>query len=145
MPDKEAALNAMRRVIYALNAGDNSACLSGMSDNVVIVDDVAPFHRTGRQEAEQWLRRLADMRKRLHASLTLEAADVRVAGNRAYIVAPGVLKGSLVESDFEMNGLVTSTLVEHDGKWSVDSLIWSNAQEGSTFVAAIGGKRTLAG
>jgi hypothetical protein len=30
-----------------------------------------------------------------------------------------------VESDFEMNGLVTSTLVERDGKWLVDSLIWS--------------------
>ena len=63
MSDKEAALNAMRRVIYAVNAGDNSACLTGMSDNVVIVDDVAPFHRTGLQEAEQWLRRLAETRK----------------------------------------------------------------------------------
>ena len=125
MPDKEAALNAMRRVIHALNAGDNSACLTGMSDNVVIVDDVAPFHRTGRQEAEKWLRRLADTRKRLHASVSLEAAEVRVANNRAYIVAPGVLKGSLVETDFEMNGLVTSTLVERDGKWLIDSLVWS--------------------
>ena len=125
MSEKDEALNAMRRVIHALNAGDNSACLTGMSDNVVIVDDVAPFHRTGRQEAELWLRRLADTRKRLHASVTLDAAEVRVASNRAYIVAPGVLKGSLVESDFEMNGLVTSTLVERDGKWLVDSLIWS--------------------
>ena len=77
MSEKEAALNAMRRVIYGMNAGDHSACLSGMSDSVVIVDDVAPFHRTGRQEAERWLRRLADTRKRLHASLTLEAADIR--------------------------------------------------------------------
>ena len=125
MSEKEDALNAMRRVIHAVNAGDNSACLTGMSDNVVIVDDVAPFHRTGRQEAEKWLRRLADTRKRLHASVSLEAADVRVARKRAYIVAPGVLKGSLVESDFEINGLVTSTLVERDGKWLVDSLIWS--------------------
>ena len=125
MSEKEAALNAMRRVIYAVNAGDNSVCLTGMSDNVVIIDDVAPFHRTGRQEAEKWLGRLADTRKRLHASLTLDAADVRVADKSAYIVAPGVLKGSLVKSDFEINGLVTSTLVERDGKWLVASLIWS--------------------
>jgi ketosteroid isomerase-like protein len=125
MSEKDAALNAMRRVIHAINAGDNSACLTSMSDDVVIVDDVAPFHRTGRQEAELWLRRLADTRKRLHTSVSLETADVRVASKRAYIVAPGVLKGSLVESDFEMNGLVTSTLVERDGNWLVDSLIWS--------------------
>jgi ketosteroid isomerase-like protein len=125
MSEKEAALNALRRVIYAVNAGDNDACLTGMSDNVVIVDDVAPFHRTGHQQAEQWLHRLADTRKRLHASLSLEAADVRVDNKRAYIVAPGVMKGTLVESDFEINGLVTSTLVERGGKWLIDSLIWS--------------------
>lgn len=125
MSDQEAALNAMRRVIFAVNAGDNDACLDGMSDNVVIVDDVAPFHRTGRQDAEQWLRRLANTRKRLHASLRLGDANVRVSSDRAYIVAPGALKGSLVESDFEMNGVVTSTLVERDGRWLVDSLIWT--------------------
>ena len=125
MSEKESALNALRRVIHAMNAGDNSACLTGMSDNVVIVDDVAPFHRTGRQEAEQWLRRLAETRRRLHASVSMEDADVRVAGKRAYIVAPGILKGSLVQSDFEISGLVTSTLVERDGKWLVDILIWS--------------------
>ena len=123
------ALNALRRVIYAINAGDHSAFLTGMSDNVVIIDDVSPFHRTGRQEAEHWLHRLADTRQGLHASLSLEAADVRVDSKRAYIVAPAVMKGSLVRSDFEINGLVTSTLVERDGKWLIDSLIWSGRKE----------------
>jgi ketosteroid isomerase-like protein len=125
MSEKEAALNAMRRVIYAMNAGDNSACLTGMTNNVVIVDDVAPFRRTGRQGAEKWLHRLADSRKRLDASLTLETAEVRVSSKRAYIVAPGLLKGGLVKSEFEINGLVTSTLIERKGEWLVDSLIWS--------------------
>ena len=52
MSEKEAALNAMRRVIDAVNSGENSAGLSVMSENVVIIDDVAPFQRTGREEAE---------------------------------------------------------------------------------------------
>ena len=126
MSEKEAALSAMRRVIDAVNSGENSAGLAGMSENVVIIDDVAPFQRTGRQEAEQWFRRIANSRNRLHASLSLETADVRVDGERAYIVAPGQLKGSLSETDFEVNGVVTSTLVERDGNWLVDSLIWSS-------------------
>ena len=125
MSDKEAALNAMRRIIHALNAGDNGACLAGMSDEVVIVDDIAPFCRTGQQEAEQWLARLADIRKQLFASLSLKDADVRVADNRAYVVAPVILKGSLAKSDFEMNGIVTSILASRDGKWLVDILVWS--------------------
>lgn len=128
MSEKEAALNAMRRVIDAVNSGENSAGVTGMSENVVIIDDVAPFQRTGRQEAEQWFRRLANARSRLHASLTLETADVRVSGDRAYIVAPGALKGSLSEADFEVNGVVTSTLVESGGNWLVDSLVWSSGR-----------------
>lgn len=128
MSEQEAALNAMRRVIDAVNSGENSAGITGMSENVVIIDDVAPFHRSGREEAEQWFRRLANGRNRLHASLSLDTADVRVSGDRAYIVAPGHLKGSLAESEFEVGGLVTSTLIERDGNWLVDSLIWSSGR-----------------
>ena len=58
MSEKEAALNSVRRVIDAVNSGENSAGLKGMSENVVIIDDVAPFQRNGLEEAEQWFRRL---------------------------------------------------------------------------------------
>ena len=125
MSEKEAALNAVRRLIHALNAGDNDACLAGMTRNVVIVDDVAPFQRSGRKGAEKWLARLADTREQLLATVRLEDAEVRVADKGAYIVAPGILKGSLVASDFEINALVTATLVERDGQWLVNTLVWS--------------------
>ncbi len=128
MSEKEAALNAVRHVIDAVNSGENSAGLKGMSENVVIIDDVAPFQRTGLEEAEQWFRRLANSRSRLHASLSVETADVRVSGERAYVVAPGHLKGRLAEADFEVTGFVTSTLVERDGNWLVDSLVWSSGR-----------------
>ena len=128
MSEKEAALDAMRRVIDAVNSGENSAGLSAMSENVVIIDDVAPFQRTGREEAEQWFRRLANARSRMHASLSLDTADVQVASGRAYLVAPGCLHGKLTAGDYEIRGVVTSTLVERDGNWLVDSLIWSSGR-----------------
>lgn len=128
MSEKEAALSAMRRVIDAVNSGENSAGVTGMSENVVIIDDVAPFQRAGRQEAEQWFRRLANSRSRLHASLSIDTADVRVSGDRAYIVAPGHLTGNLSDADFKVDGVVTSTLVESEGTWLVDSLIWSTGR-----------------
>jgi hypothetical protein len=128
MSEKEAAVSALRRVIDAINSGENSAGLTGMSENVVIIDDVAPFRSTGREEAEQWFRRLANTRNRLHASVSLEAADVRLAGDKAYIVAPGVYKASLADADFEVKGLVTSTLVAQDGNWLVDSLVWGSGR-----------------
>ncbi|MCL6698417.1 nuclear transport factor 2 family protein [Sphingomonas sp. NSE70-1] len=128
MSENEAALSALRHVIDAMNSGENSAGLSAMSENVVIIDDVAPFQRAGRDEAEQWFRRLANARNRLHASLSLDVADVQVSGDRAYVVAPGHLNGRLSDADFHVDGVVTSTLTERDGSWLVDSLIWSRGR-----------------
>ncbi len=125
---EEAALNAMRRVIDAVNSGENSAGIMGMTEDVVIIDDVEPFHRRGREEAEHWFRRLANGRNKLNASLTLDTADVRVSADRAYIVAPGHLRGSLSDKEFEVEGVITSTLVERDGDWLVDSLVWSSGR-----------------
>lgn len=125
MSETQAALAGVRRVIDALNSGEDADVLDGMTDDVVIIDDVAPFRRAGREDAVLWLRRVAEARNRLGAHLSLESAPVQLEGDRAYLVAPGAIKGNLAEADFEVDGLVTSTLVERDGKWLVDSLIWS--------------------
>jgi ketosteroid isomerase-like protein len=125
MSETEAALAGVRNVTDALNSGEDTDVLAGMADDVVIIDDVAPFHWTGHQEAQQWLRRVARTRKRLSASLSLDSAAVQLAGDRAYLVAPGAIKGGLADADFEVDGLVTSTLIVRNGKWLVDSLVWS--------------------
>jgi hypothetical protein len=69
---------------------------------------------------------VVDARQRLHASLTLEDADVRVAQDQAYVVAPGHLKGSATAGEFHVDGLLASTLEERDGRWLVNSLVWSS-------------------
>ena len=125
MSETEAALAGVRRVIDALNSGDDDDVLAGMTDDVVIIDDVAPFHWTGRHDAEQWLERVGNTRSRLSASLRMDSASVQLEGGRAYLVAPGAIRGHLAEADFEVDGLVTSTLIERDGKWLIDSLVWS--------------------
>ena len=126
MSEKEAPLNAVRGLVEAINEGHNSAGLSVLTDDVVIIDDIPPFRWSGHEGAELWLRRLAMTRKRLNASVTLEDADVRVAQERAYVIAPGQLEGSSAQGRFQLGGLLSSTLVERDGKWLVDSLVWSN-------------------
>ena len=128
MAEKDAALRTVHAVIEAVNGGQNTSGLNCMSDNVVIIDDIAPFYRTGKQEAELWLRRLATARDRLHASMNLDAADVRVAGDRAYVVAPGLLKGNLAERVVDVSGTVTATLENRDESWLVTSLVWSSGR-----------------
>lgn len=125
MSDREGPLRVLRAVIDAMNSGANTAGLKNMTEKVVIIDDVPPFHRTGRHEAELWFRRLAVARDRLDASLKLENADVRVEDNRAYIVAPGIFTGMLEGAPVDVNGTITATL-QHDGAWLVDGLVWSS-------------------
>jgi ketosteroid isomerase-like protein len=125
MSVKEGPHRALRAVIDAMNNGENTAGLTNMTDNVVIIDDIPPFHRTGRQEAELWFRRLAVARDRLGASLKLDDADIRVDEDKAYIVAPGLFSGALEGEDVTVNGTLTATLVQRQGTWLVDGLIWS--------------------
>ena len=125
MSENEGPLRVLRGVIDAMNTGENTAGLANMTADVVIIDDVPPFHRTGHQEAELWFRRLAVARSRLNASLSLGNADVRVEEDRAYIVGPGLFTGSLEGTDVDVNGTLTATLVQRHGTWLVDGLIWS--------------------
>ena len=126
MSDNEGALAVLNRVIEAMNTGDNTEVLSHMTDNVVIVDDVAPFYRNGHADAEEWLRGIAKGRNFLHASFGLQSAEVNEADGRAYIVAPGVWKGRVPEENLEVDGLATATLVHRGGRWVIDALVWGS-------------------
>ena len=128
MSEKEAALGVVQGVIDAMNKGENTVGLAGLNQDVVIIDDVRPFRRSGHLEAELWFRRLSNGRNRLNASLGLKEVDVRVSEDRAYVVAPGVLNGSLNDTSFGVDGTVTATLVRNDGSWLVDTLIWSSGR-----------------
>ena len=126
MSDKEAALDAVRGLVDAINEGHNTSGLAALTEDVVIIDDIPPFRWSGQEGAELWFRRLAMTRKRLNASVALHDADVRIAQERAYGVAPGTLEGNSGQGAFQLGGLLSSTLVEQDGKWLVDGLVWSN-------------------
>ena len=115
----------MHAVIDAMNSGENTAGIGGMTEKVVIVDDVPPFHRTGRQQAEIWFRRLAVARNRVDASFKFESGEIRVDDGRAYIVAPGRYTGTLDGAEVDVNGTHTATLIQRHGTWLVDGLIWS--------------------
>jgi ketosteroid isomerase-like protein len=122
----EDSLAVLNRVVEAMNGGDSAEFLANMAENVVIVDDVAPFYRSGLADAEQWLQGLSKSRNMLQASFSLQFAEVSEADDRAYIVAPGSWKGSLPDENLEVDGLATVTLVHREGAWLIDALVWGS-------------------
>ena len=124
MSQDEMPVSVLRALIDAMNRGEHRAGLASMTEDVVIIDDVPPFKRAGRQEAERWFERLSVARDRVGASLTLENTEVRIAGGRAYVVAPGLYRGNVDGAGVEVKGTLTATLGRCDGTWLVDGLVW---------------------
>jgi ketosteroid isomerase-like protein len=124
MSGNEDPVSVLRALIDAMNRGERHAGLKSMTEDVVIIDDVPPFRRAGRQEAERWFERLSVARERVEASLTLENAEVRVAGDTAYVVAPGLYRGTVDGTGIDVKGTLTATLGRRDGTWRIDSQVW---------------------
>ena len=124
MPNDEEPIRVFCALIDAMNSGDHPAGLASMTEDVSIIDDVPPFRRNGRKEAERWFERLSVARERVEASLTLENAEVRVAGGRADVVAPGLYRGTVDGTGVDVKGTLTATLGRRDGIWMVDGLVW---------------------
>jgi hypothetical protein len=125
----EAPLDALRLVLDAMNSGEKVVGLDNMTDDVTIIDDVAPFHRSGRREAELWFRRLDVARSRVKACLKLEGADVRMDAGRAYIVGDCIFTGSVEGADVDVTGTLTASLVQPRGKWLVRALVWTSKSQ----------------
>ena len=123
----DAPLAALRLVLDAMNSGDKDACLENMTDDVVIIDDVPPFPRAGRREAQRWFKRLDVARSRVKARLKLEGADVRTDVGRAYIVGDCIFTGSVEGQDTQLAGKLTASLVRPQGKWLVRALVLTGA------------------
>ena len=126
MPVRESPLNALRLVLDAMNSGEKAVGLRNMTQDVTIIDDIPPFHRTGRREAELWFRRLDVARTRLHACLRLEGAQVSMKDDRAYIVGDCILTGSVEGRDTDATGTLIASLVQPREKWLVRALVWSS-------------------
>jgi ketosteroid isomerase-like protein len=124
MPRNEDPVSVLRALIDAMNRGEHDAGLTSMTEDVVIIDDVPPFRRAGRREAKRWFERLSVARARVKASLTVENAEVRVAGDTAYVVAPGLYRGTVDGARVDVKGTLTATLGRRDGTWRVDGLVW---------------------
>ena len=126
MSENAGALAVARQFVDLLNRGDSNAAEQLLTDDVVVVDDVAPFRWKGSVAAKTWLRLIDGTRKRLHASLELVELDrVSGSGSQAYLVVPGTLNMTSAGGDFSTSGLLTLTFQRVENEWLVSTVVWS--------------------
>lgn len=126
MLDKSHAARVVEQFLNALDGGDVAGALAGLADDVLIVDDVAPFRRVGIATAEAWLKEVIGARKRLQMSLSLaDRTRCDVGDGRIYIVARGNLSITSAGGSAEESGVLTFTLRDVEGSWMIDTIVWS--------------------
>ena len=129
MSKNESPIAALRNVVHAMNCGDRTEALTQMTSDVVIIDDLPPFHRKGRRDAERWLESLVRTRTALNASLKLESADVSEVDEGAYIVMPAAWTGRVQQVDSEISGILTATLIRRETTWLIQALVWASREK----------------
>ena len=119
---------AIADFVDAVNRGDHTGALAGLTDDVSIVEDLAPYRWQGPDAGSDWLEAMSDNAQRngiTSISMNLRnATRVEIEGEYAYAIVPGVLTyggGSPRQAD----GLLTFAMIEQEGRWMIRSFAWS--------------------
>jgi len=120
--------------VDAVNRGDQAGAIAHLSDDVTIIEDLAPFRWTGPNAGPEWMMAMWENAQRNGISaIVMEISPpmrVEVEENGAYAVVPGLLSyerpGSMLRSD----GLLTFSLRASSGQWLINGLVWSGPTAG---------------
>jgi ketosteroid isomerase-like protein len=125
---------AIRTMVGAVNEGDLQAALEAFADSAVIIEDIPPYRWDGAGAVMAWLKAMGANAQRLGATEVamelMASARTEVDGNRAYSVHSGRLSLGAGDSKLTADGQLTFTLINSNGAWLIDSLVWSGSQPG---------------
>jgi hypothetical protein len=122
-------LSEVRGFIADVNSGNASDALQRLTEDVCIVEDIAPFRWTGTEAGGQWLAAMGANAQRLGVTaITMnpgEAQRIEIEGNYGYCIVPGMVllerKGTALRED----GLITFAMQFEGEQWRISALIWT--------------------
>ncbi len=122
-------MQPVSQVIAATRGGDLHAVSGLYTADAVVVDEMAPFHWTGKNAGRSWL---AAVGKFIAASkmtnFNLKAsppAEVQQAGSSAYVVVPILLTGLSGGKHVSETGFFTFALRKIGGSWMISNQVWT--------------------
>ena len=130
-PD-DALLNEVFAFIEDVNGGNVPAALARLTDDVCIVEDLAPYRWTGPEAGGQWLAAMGANAARLGVTVIAmtpgEPQRTEVDGEHGYCIVPGrvTLRGPDVHLAEE--GLITFAMRAEAGVWKISAVTWTGAR-----------------
>lgn len=122
-------LSEVRDFIDDVNSGNASEALQRLTEDVCIVEDIAPFRWTGAEAGAQWLAAMGANAQRLGVTaINMAAGEPRrteVEGDYGYCIIPGVVTLEGSAAALQEDGLITFAMRYDDGRWRISALTWT--------------------
>lgn len=124
-------VDSIAEFVDAVNRGDRDAALARLTDDVSIIEDLAPYRWQGPSAGSEWLDAMAENARRnaiTSISMNLRnATRVEVEGQYAYAIIEGVLTygGGFPR---QADGLLTFAMIKQDSRWMVRSFAWTGPE-----------------
>ena len=130
MTDPASELHAeILGFIDDVNRGDVPAALARLTDDVCIVEDLAPFRWTGPEAGGRWLTDMAGNGARLGVTaIALTPGAPRrteLEGEHGYCILPGRVTLDGPEVALAEDGLLTFAMRREGGAWRISAFTWT--------------------
>jgi ketosteroid isomerase-like protein len=118
--------------VDAVNKGDQARAIAHFSDDVTIIEDLAPFRWDGPNAGPEWMLAMWENAQRNNVSAIMMKISpptrIEIEGGAAYAVVPGLLTYEGVESALRSDGLLTFSLKASGEQWLINGLTWSGPE-----------------
>ena len=122
-------ISVLRRFIDDVNSGNGEAALGRLTEDVCIVEDIAPFRWTGPQAGGQWLGAMGTNAQRLGiTAITMTPGDPRrteVEGDHGYCIMPGRVTLEGPDTTLYEDGLLTFAMRLEREQWKISAMTWT--------------------
>ena len=130
MTDPASELHAeILGFIDDVNRGDMPAALARLTDDVCIVEDLAPFRWTGPGAGARWLTDMAGNGARLGVTAIAmtpgEPRRTELEGEHGYCILPGRVTLEGPEVALAEDGLLTFAMRREGGAWRISAFTWT--------------------
>jgi ketosteroid isomerase-like protein len=127
--EKSKVMAPIQQFADGLNTGDVKSAVAACTDDMCIIDEVAPHEWHGAGACSKWLTDFdADAKKNgitdTHVQLK-KPRHVDVTGDRAYVVVPADYTYKQHGKRMKEKGLLTIALQKTDAVWLVSGWAWS--------------------
>jgi len=130
--DLDAVSAAVAVMVDSVNRGEMPAACAAFAEGAVIVEDIHPYRWEGPGAVESWLTTMAANAQQLGVTaISMDlgpATRVDARSGRAYAFFPAILALGLESGSLVANGQLTFTLIQNDGAWLIQTLVWTGPE-----------------